>query len=244
MGKFKSLITGTLLGAGSMYVGMQYHVLMAPEGFLMVPRTPQHRLQDAYADVRTWDAKAWATRPQLSLAVTEHGRTDLIGTGVTQGVLDKLRNSMAPLQEQLGEVSQGWEPADTSEIPDPIVDRHRAEPVNESLPTRRGFLPLADLFGFGADKTERNVGRSILPENGSRIPVLPTATSAPPEVEFLPSPDDMDLGAPGQMPGRHRIHPRQSEVDDLSTGRRADSQQGWEPLSLLPQEASRQGVVR
>ena len=47
MGRFKSLMTGALLGAGGMYVGMQYHVLMAPEGMLLVPRTPQARLQDA-----------------------------------------------------------------------------------------------------------------------------------------------------------------------------------------------------
>ena len=110
MGRVKSLLAGVVLGAGGMYAGLQYHLLQADEGFLIVPRAPQQHLQDAYADVRQWDAAAWTARPRLSLAVTEHGRGDLIASGVSSGVIQELRKTFAPLQGQVGEVSHGWEP--------------------------------------------------------------------------------------------------------------------------------------
>src|SRR5690606_7967648 len=121
MGRMKSLLAGVVLGAGGMYAGLQYHLLQADEGFLIVPRAPQQRLQDAYADIRQWDAGTWTARPRLALAVTEHGRGDLITDGVSSSIINELRETFAPLQTTLGEESQGWEPATTSSNQAPAV---------------------------------------------------------------------------------------------------------------------------
>ncbi len=244
MGKLKSLITGALIGAGGMYVGLQYHVLMAPEGVMMVPRSPQARLQDAYADIRTWDAKTWSARPRMSLAVTEYGRADLMTEGAKQGVLDKLRNTFAPEQEQLGEARTGWEPADSIDVPAPIRDSQRVAPAQDQSPVRKGFLPLADLFGFDRADTDRDIDRSILPESDSRTSVRPAGRTSPPEVEFLPAPDDIDLGSPTQFPDNLRSRPRQTDIRDMLLEQSADSQSHWEPLSLLPDDLGEQASVK
>ncbi len=244
MGKFKSLITGTLMGAGGMYVGLQYHVLVAPEGVIMVPRAPQTHLQDAYADIRTWDAKTWAARPRMSLAVTEYGRADLIAEGATEGVLDKLRGALAPKQEQLGEAGRGWEPAETSQVPAPIPDRQRGAPAKEGSPVRKGFLPLADLFDFGGDDTERDVSRTQPSGTGAHTPILPATATSPPEVEFLPAPEEIDLGAPGQFPDGLRSPSRQSAVDHPSSEQSAGHVGEWMPLTLLPNDQSVGTLVR
>lgn len=261
MGKLKSLITGALLGAGSMYVGLQYHVLMAPEGMLLVPRSPQARLQDAYADVSSWDATTWAARPQVSLAVTNYGRADLITQGATQGVLDKLRNTFSPAREQLGEASSGWEPVDGIDVPAPNNGHDGSGSVAEEPPARRGFLPLADLFDFDEfadEEADRDIERSILPESESRTNVMPAARTTPKEVEFLPPPDDFDLGgnldsrsdtelgAPGQFPDELRNRPRQTDASPILPEQSAEAiEEGdWEPLSLLPDEMGEQSIVR
>ncbi len=240
MGKLKSFVTGTLIGAGGMYVGLQYHVLMAPEGIVMVPRSPQSRLQDAYADIRTWDGKTWAARPNMSLAVTEYGRADLIAEGATQGVLDKLRGAIAPLQEELGETSRSWEPAETSRVPAPIPESEGTTSTEEGPPARKGFLPLADLFDFGGSDADRDLSRSLPSGNGSQAPIVPAAKSTPPEVEFLPPPDEIDLGTPGQFPDGVRSSSQQSALDRPTPEQRADSSADdegeWMPLSLLPDD--------
>ncbi|MCA9023600.1 MAG: hypothetical protein KDA86_00165 [Planctomycetaceae bacterium] len=244
MGKFKSLVTGALLGAGSMYVGLQYHVLMAPEGMMMVPRSPQASLQEAYVDIRTWDAKTWSARPRLSLAVTEYGRADLIAEGAKQGVLDKLRNAFTPVPEQLGEARSGWEPAEASGVPSPIPDSQRTQPSEDQTPVRKGFLPLADLFRGDSGETDRGIDRSVMPESDSRTKVQPAAQTTPPEVEFLPPPDDIELGSPSQFPENLRNPARQTDAKEILPEQSADSQQKWEPVSLLPDSLRDQAVLK
>lgn len=233
MGRLKSLLAGTLLGAGGMYVGLQYHVLQAEEGFLIVPRAPQQRIQDAYADVRDWDASTWAARPRLGLAVTEYGRGDLISTGVRSGIIEELRESFAPLSQSLGQplgdTSQGWEPATTTSTPAPSArppstagGQAPASP-QETSPARRGFLPLADLFGLGEKPTATET------PPGAVTPVLPAGVRVPRQVEILPSPGEFEsLGDPaGVQLGPAAPIPGSSKKIDR---RRTDA--GWVPLTV------------
>ncbi len=66
-GKFKNVLVGVLLGAAGMYVVLQYHIVRANEGFLMVRRTPQQGLPDAYADIRQWSTGTWTAHSNVSL---------------------------------------------------------------------------------------------------------------------------------------------------------------------------------
>jgi hypothetical protein len=54
MGKAKPFLFGGLLGTSFMFVAMQYHVIRSHDGFQLVPRTPQHSVGLAYADILSW----------------------------------------------------------------------------------------------------------------------------------------------------------------------------------------------
>ena len=225
MGKLKSLVLGMLLGAGGMYAGLQYHVLHAEEGMLIVPRVPQQRIQDSYADIRKWDGGTWTARPRVALAVAEYGRSDLITDGVSSSLLDDLRQSIAPLQEDLGQSSSGWEPSKTTGTPAHRHNRAGAVPPSRTgtSPARRGFLPLADLFGVGSDARPTANDQAITPVLPAGV-VLPKPVEIlppPDEVEILSGPDDVYLGPSAPIPGR-----RYRGVDR----RRTDATNGWEPV--------------
>lgn len=237
MGKLKSFIAGSVLGAAGMYVGLQYHLLQADEGFLIVPRSPQGRIQDAYADIRTWDASTWTARPRLALAVTEHGRGDLISDGVASGVIDQLRDHLSPLHESLSETSSGWEPATTTNTPvgtkaptpEAVMPPTQETPA-ERPPVRRGFMPLADLFGLGRGDASGSA-ETPAAEEADITPVMPAGVSNRKPVEILPSPREFEmlegppevqLGPTAPLPGTLRHSDR----------RRTDASGGWEPLSV------------
>ena len=234
MGKLRSLLVGLLMGAGGMYVGLQYHLLQADEGYLIVPRTPQQRLQDTYTDVRDWDAGAWTARPQLALAVTQHGRGDLISEGVKTNLLDSLRESLSPVQQELNKSSRGWEPTTTTRAPVGEESRpSQAAAPHEESPPRRGFLPLAELFGINEQTLSEIRNTPILPNDSANTQVLPAGSTRPKPVEILPSPGEFEFlrgpqdfyGAPSApVPGSKHSMDR----------RRSDAGSGWEPLSVKP----------
>jgi hypothetical protein len=234
MGRLKSLLAGAVLGAGGMYAGLQYHLLQADEGFLIVPRSPQQRLQDAYADIRQWDAATWTARPRLALAVTEYGRGDLITGGVSSSIIDELRETFAPFQTRLGEASHGWEPATPSSNPPPVVtpppvNAQSAPPARTETPSvRRGFLPLAELFGIREKPAA--VEQAPPQEEHHVTPVLPAGATRALEVELLPppadyqdldGPTDVQLGPSAPIPGS--LH---------GTDRRRSNAEGWQPLTV------------
>jgi hypothetical protein len=93
---------------------------------------------------------------------------------------------------------------------------------------RRGFLPLADLFGIGEKPP---APQERLPEaNPDAAPVMPAGVTRPLKVELLPPPaeyealqppSDVHLGPAAPRPGSLRgADLRRSNAD------------GWQPLSV------------
>ena len=99
MGSFKPFIFGTAFGAGVVFVALQYHVIQSKDGFRVVPRTPQHSLGLAYADIRHWDADQWADRPELVRALVADGSSDLVAGSVASGVLDSVSEDGGTLDQ-------------------------------------------------------------------------------------------------------------------------------------------------
>lgn len=236
MGKLRSLIGGTLLGAGGMYVGLQYHVLLAPEGPVLVPRSPQHSLKEAFADIQEWDAEMWAAHPQISLAVQEHGRLDLINPKPKPSVLENLRGKLLPTREQSSTSNSGWEPLVTPEDPVPSAEGKIASAGQDPEKTsrKRSFLPLAELFGFNSSPKESNDGRADESETQGAAAVVPTGTTSPPEVELLPPPDEADMRQPIPLPRNYPTRWQQSDADESQ--RSAYDDQKWIPLTALPDD--------
>ena len=175
MSSIKPFLFGSLLGAGTMFVALQYHVVQSHEGFRVVPRTPQSALGLAYADVRHWDAAHWADRPELARALVAHGSTDLIAKSVASSVVESVSSEKSTLdqlrgflndtktesqQESLFSIpipSQTAEPSksnldDLFTIPfqqdarKPLMPGTATQPLPTTT-TQRGIPPLSDVFG-------------------------------------------------------------------------------------------------
>ncbi|MFN8707603.1 MAG: hypothetical protein ACK526_22025 [Planctomyces sp.] len=99
MGQVKPFLFGSLLGASTMFVGLQYHIIRSHDGFQLVPRTPQHSVGLAYADIRSWDAAQWTDRPELARALMAHGSTDLISESVAKNLADSVTSESATLDQ-------------------------------------------------------------------------------------------------------------------------------------------------
>ena len=99
MSKTKPYLFGTVLGASAMYVALQYHVVHSHDGFQMVPRTPQHSVGLAYADVRNWSPSQWTDRPELARALMAHGSSDLISESVANSLADIVTEENSTLDQ-------------------------------------------------------------------------------------------------------------------------------------------------
>ncbi|MEJ7593996.1 MAG: hypothetical protein WKF77_20850 [Planctomycetaceae bacterium] len=99
MSNTKPYLFGAVLGASAMYVALQYHVVHSHDGFQMVPRTPQHSVGLAYADVRNWSPSQWTDRPELARALMAHGSSDLISESVANSLADIVTDENSTLDQ-------------------------------------------------------------------------------------------------------------------------------------------------
>ena len=99
MSNAKPYLFGAVLGASAMYVALQYHVVYSHDGFQMVPRTPQHSIGLAYADVRNWSPSQWTDRPELARALMAHGSSDLISESVAGSLADSVIEENSTLDQ-------------------------------------------------------------------------------------------------------------------------------------------------
>lgn len=99
MSNAKPYLFGTLLGASAMYVALQYHIVHSHDGFQMVPRTPQHSVGLAYADVRNYTPSQWTDRPELARALMAHGSSDLISESVATSLADTVAEENSTLDQ-------------------------------------------------------------------------------------------------------------------------------------------------
>ncbi|MDG1893720.1 MAG: hypothetical protein P8J37_02310 [Fuerstiella sp.] len=126
MGKFKPFLFGALLGAGVVFIGLQYHIVQSHEGVRVVPRTPQHAIGLAYVDIRNWGAEQWTDRPELARALVAHGSTDLVASSVTEGLVESISSESVILDELRGFVNGS---SDTDDV-DSLFNDSDFAPIN------------------------------------------------------------------------------------------------------------------
>jgi len=85
-----------------MFFSLQYHVVRSESGIRVLPRTPQHSLALAWADVRTWTPSQWTDRLELARAAMAAGATDLIADSVRIPLQEEVSESAATLDELRG----------------------------------------------------------------------------------------------------------------------------------------------
>ncbi|MCA9049971.1 MAG: hypothetical protein KDA89_14645 [Planctomycetaceae bacterium] len=185
MNSFKPFAVGSLLGSGIMFVALQYHVVQSHEGFRIVPRTPQHALGLAYADVRHWDAEKWADRPELTRALVAHGSTDLIAESVAGSITEAVSAENSTLDQLRGFLneSQSGDAADTSfRLPVPADAGSFSAP-----PPSSGSSTSDDLFTIPFEQDAR---KSSAGNTAQRSPAE-SAEYAQSGRDTLPSVDDV-----------------------------------------------------
>ena len=97
MSKFKPFLFGALLGSGITVCALQFHVVQSHEGVRIVPRTPQPSLGLAWLDVRNWDAKKWADRPEVVRALVANGSGDLVASSVAENAVESATSNSSTL---------------------------------------------------------------------------------------------------------------------------------------------------
>lgn len=161
MGKAKSFLFGSLLGAATMFGAMQFHVVRSHDGFQFVPRTPQHSLGLAYADIRNWNASQWTDRPELARALMAHGSSGLIAESVADSLADSVSSesaTMDQLRSFLNKATEGLDSAEetqTFKIPGieplkfdgvPSSKENGSTPLNVPLPSEAKRPSASDAF--------------------------------------------------------------------------------------------------
>ncbi len=127
MGKLKPFLFGALFGAGTVFIGLQYHIVQSHEGVRVVPRTPQHAIGLAYVDIRNWGTEQWSDRPELARALVAHGSTDLVASSVTEGLVESISSESAILDELRGFVNES---SDTAGDAGSLFNDSDFEPIN------------------------------------------------------------------------------------------------------------------
>jgi len=124
----KAGVVGVILGAGVTFCVTRVHVLNTEDGLIMVPRSNPPELRSAYVDVRKWNASMWQQYPDVTEAVVESGRSDLL---VETGLNDLFSSNDTSTDPRTG--------SDASEIVKslvPIRFEDNAQPAEDSLPIR------------------------------------------------------------------------------------------------------------
>ena len=159
MGKFKQFLIGALTGAGVVFVALQYHVVQTHQGFRVVPRTPQHSIGLAYADIRNWDAAKWADFPELARALVANGSTDLVAESVTEGLMESV-SSNSPMDQLRGFLNG---PSPSAEHSDPLINAPGFLPIRKDTDDTPSST-FDDLFStpFPLDPGKKQPGDSAL----------------------------------------------------------------------------------
>ena len=123
MEKLKPFLFGALVGAGLAVCALQFHVVHSHEGVRVVARTPQPSLGLSYADVRGWDAKTWAERPELVRALVANGSGELVADTVADTVADNLNSPVDTGSDTLDQLRGLLDNADSE-----LSNRNREQP--------------------------------------------------------------------------------------------------------------------
>jgi hypothetical protein len=212
MGKFKPFLFGALFGAGTVFIGLQYHIVQSHEGVRVVPRTPQHAIGLAYVDIRNWGAEQWVDRPELARALVAHGSTDLVASSVTEGLVESISSDSAILDELRGFVNESAETGNA----DSLFNDSDFEPINgpsDSNSQDLMTIPFEDARRKRATDAASTVNTADRPSLASRD--IPSSSQEPAWKQKYRSTDDA-VSTRSSVTGRRDI----PSVDDVfQTGR-------------------------
>ena len=85
--RFYPFLIGIVCGAAGMYVALIYHVVRAPDGFHLIEKTTA-TLSACYVDIREFKLEDWRNNPDLTVAISASGKTNLLTENAINNVQD------------------------------------------------------------------------------------------------------------------------------------------------------------
>ncbi len=110
MSIFKSFLAGLGVGVAATGFVMSYHVVHTQEGLILVSRTEKAPLRSTYIDVRRWSLAMWQQYPEVTTALSQSGRGDLLLSGAANQLLDAAPVENAPLFAPATQAQQQFVP--------------------------------------------------------------------------------------------------------------------------------------
>ena len=94
--RLSTFLFGGVVGAAIMYVALIYHVVRAPDGVHLIPKTTA-TLRGCYVDIREYGIEDWKNNPDLTVAISASGKTELL----TESAVSDLQESAQQLWDEL-----------------------------------------------------------------------------------------------------------------------------------------------
>ncbi|MEY2726263.1 MAG: hypothetical protein RLZZ458_2130 [Planctomycetota bacterium] len=206
MSRTRPFLTGAAVSAAAMYFSLQYHVVRSDAGIRILPRTPQHSLALAWADVRTWTPSQWTDRVELARAAMAAGASDLISDSVklplqqevseSASTLNDLRDFLNRTRQDARQSLDKLAEARRPELPTITPDTPRL-PSTPSNPPKTLSTTETDDSELSLDHEEAAVVMT-LPTRQS-VPLPSDAAVTPPADPFRPSPTPEKPNAPSRF---------------------------------------------
>lgn len=95
MGRLGTFICGLIVGALLLYGALHYHLIHAPDGLHLVPKSDA-TLARTYVDIRDFDAKDWLENPELAAALVADDQGELIRSAADQTLKNSLDRLLGP----------------------------------------------------------------------------------------------------------------------------------------------------
>lgn len=109
MGRLGTFVAGFLLGGGTVFFTLHYHIVRANDGIHMVPKFSS-TFAESYVDIRAFGYQEWTDHHELAVAITKAGKTDLlqgIAVAPLQNAVDNIFNTVnsatQSAQQQFGQ---------------------------------------------------------------------------------------------------------------------------------------------
>lgn len=95
MGRLGTFIFGLIVGALLLYGALHYHVVRAPDGLHVVPKSDA-TLARTYVDIRDFRAKDWLENPELAAAIVADDQEELLRSAADQTLKNSLDRLLGP----------------------------------------------------------------------------------------------------------------------------------------------------
>ena len=96
MSRLSSFFLGVVVGAGGLFIAMNFHVVRASDGVHLVPKLAA-KFEQPYVDIRSFTLQDWQQRQALAMAIMKANKGEML----KDSTLDSFKRSTQGLLNQV-----------------------------------------------------------------------------------------------------------------------------------------------